>query len=72
MDYPGFTGRLILGAIAVIVIVVALVAEWIGRRYEAPTMRRRVNAASDDYLADRGTVWQAAIREARRLFRPRV
>jgi hypothetical protein len=54
------------GGIVIVVLVFLgyLVLEAIDRVTESPAMRRRVNAGSDKFLNDRGTVWQAASRGA--------
>ena len=68
----GLKGRLILGAIAAVVLIIAVIAVWLERRSESAIMRKRVNAGSDQFLEARGSVWSEGLKEARRFFRPRV
>jgi hypothetical protein len=67
-----FKSRLFLGILCLFVLAIALIAEWLDRRTETPIMRKRVNDASDRYLATRGSIWDAALESARRFFRPPV
>ena len=69
MSHSYFEGRILVGAIALIVVAIALVAEWWDRRTESPIMKQRVNAGSDAFLARRGSVWKAATRETRNAFK---
>jgi hypothetical protein len=65
-------GRLILGAIATVVLLAALVMVWLERRHESDIMRKRINAGSDQFLEERGSIWHEAVKEARSFFGPRV
>ena len=62
--------RVFLGVISGVVLLIALVAVWIDRRTESPMMRKRVNAGSDEFLRERGSVWQEALEDSRRFFQP--
>jgi hypothetical protein len=50
-------------------LIVFLALEVIDRFTESPVMQTRVNEASDRFLAERGTIWQAAVRSTRALLR---
>ena len=65
-----FKVRIVLGVIAGVVLVVCLIAVWIDRRTESPMMRKRVNEGSDEFLRERGSVWQEARKEAGSFFEP--
>jgi hypothetical protein len=60
----GLLGLVVSTIFAAIVLVAYLVLEIIDRLTESPAMRRRVNAGSDKFIAERGTIWQAATRAA--------
>ena len=61
-------GRLIGAAITVAVVFVGyLVIEVADRLTAPPAMRRRVNAGSDAFFRERGSVWQAAWQSTRDL-----
>lgn len=49
---------------ATIILAVALVLEVIDRLTESPAMRARVNAGSEQFFAQRGSIWHAATRSA--------
>lgn len=54
-------GGTIVGAI---VIVAYLVLEIIDRLTESPAMRAHVNAGSEQFFAERGSIWHAATQSA--------
>ncbi len=55
------TGRMFGTAITVAVVFVGyLVLEIIDRLSASPAMRRRVNAGSDTFFQERGSIWRAA------------
>lgn len=57
--------RLIGAAVlAAVVLVIYLVLEVIDRLTASRAMRTRVNEGSDKFFAERGSVWQAALRSA--------
>ena len=70
MDFEVSNTRLVLGAISGVVLLISLVAVWIDRRTESPIMRKRVNAGSDEFLRERGSIWKEAKEDAQRFFDP--
>jgi hypothetical protein len=62
-------GRRLGTAITVaVVFVIYLVLEVIDRLTASPAMRRHVNAGSDTYFRERGSVWHAAWQATTDLF----
>ncbi len=51
--------------IVAIVLVGYLVLETIDRLTASPAMRRRVNAGSDKFFIERGSIWQAAVQSTK-------
>ena len=70
MDADVVNVRVVLGAFSGVVLLIALVAVWIDRRTESPIMRERVNAGSDEFLRERGSVWKEAVEDTQRFFDP--
>lgn len=58
--------RLIGSAVVIgIVLIVYLVLEVADRLTESQAMRSHVNEGSEQFFAERGTIWQAAVRATR-------
>lgn len=54
-------GILALGASSLVVFLVALAAEWVDRRTDAPIMHQRVNDGSNEYLWWQRPIWRSAL-----------
>ena len=62
MAYPHSLRSIVAVAIPVVVFVGYIVLEIVDRLTASPAMRRRVNAGSDRFFRERGTVVDAAAR----------
>lgn len=60
-------GTAILLSIVLVVTVAILVSNWAIRR--DPIMRKRVNAGSDKYFAQRGTLWEETRDDSQNVWR---
>lgn len=63
MYRPHGLDRMVGGAVlALVVLVVCLILEIVDRLTASPAMRSHVNEGSEKFFAERGSVWQAAVR----------